>query len=265
MSKVLVVTTSMGTRWESWSQALLRLLVPEWQRVIVDGRTNWSPTGFVGSVIQVDCDYVVHVDEDCFVRSRSGLLSLIAHLDSHPDVVAAGVPDGGHYYREKNPAALNLFFVVFRAQALRSAWSERDLWDRYEFESRWRQDVLTQRPELDNARIDWNETEPYYALYWALLKRRGRFLYLENSLDKHRWSTRVLSPLGEVVAEHLWYLRRWFTSDAMPGHDRANRQRYLDVRAELARENRTSPAFWFILGRMHFERLVRRVGGRARG
>jgi len=260
-----VVTTSMGTRWESWSQALLRLLVPEWQRVIVDGRRNWSPTGFLGSVIQTDCDYIVHVDEDCFVRSRPGLLSLIDYLDNHPDAVAAGIPDGGHYYRNKNAAALNLFFVVFRAQALRHAWAKRHAWQTFEFEEAYGQDVVAQRPELDNARIQWRETEPYYTLYWALRRGGGRFLYLQNELDRARWSTRVLAPSGEVVAEHLWYLRRWFTSDVMPGHDRPNSQRYSNLRADLAREYRTAPAFWFALGRMHVQRSVRLMVRWARG
>jgi hypothetical protein len=251
----------MGTKWESWSQALLRSMVPEWERMIVDGRKNWSPTGFIPRALESDCDYVLHVDEDCFVSSREGLLDLIDYLDDHPDLAAAGIPDGGHYYRRKNAAALNLFFVVFRAQALRKAWADMASLSGLEYQSRYGQDVLTQRPELDETLIDWTGVEPYYPLYWGLRQNGGNLLYLRNALVEGRWSTRVLAPSGEVVAEHLWYLRRWFSKEVMPGHDRPNQQRYQELRAELWYAFRMSPSFWLSLGQMHLRRSLRRMEG----
>ncbi|MBC7625372.1 MAG: hypothetical protein H7232_18585 [Aeromicrobium sp.] len=258
MAKVLTVTTSMGTRWEAYSQALLRTFVPEWRRVVVDGRRNWTPTGFIEQVISEDVDYVVHVDEDCFVSSREGLLGLIQHLESDHSISAAGIPDGGSYYRNHNPAALNLYFVVFRASALRFAWQKRAQWRQMFFQQSYAREVLRQRADLDFSRISWDEGEPYYPLFWALLGMGGRFLYLREQLHPTRWSSVVQGADG-AIAEHLWYLRQWFSNDTMPGHDRPNRSRYAEFEAELLARPSSSLAFQASVVQGHGRRLWRRV------
>lgn len=260
MSRVLLVTTSMGTRWEAYSQTLLKLYVPEWQRVVVDGRKNWSPTGFIEHVLGYDVDYIIHVDEDCFVESRRALLKLIQTFDADSSLVAAGIPDGGIYYRENNPAALNLFFVVFRASALCAAWKKREEWPTLVFCEEYAASVREQCPYLDERRIDWNEGEPYYPLFWSLMKQGGGFLYLREKLNGQRWSSLVCLPSGELVAEHLWYLRQWFSEEVMPGHDCSNRSRYENVAAELRKQLGRDPRFWVYLCLMHLRRLSRRMG-----
>lgn len=258
MPKVLTVTTSMGTRWEAYSQALLATFVPEWRRIIVDGRSNWTPTGFVQHVVHEDVDYVVHVDEDCFVSSRGGLLRLIDTLEVDHSISAAGIPDGGSYYRSHNPAALNLYFVVFRASALRSAWRERDQWRHMCFEQSYADEVLRQRDDLDSSRIAWDEGEPYYPLFWSLLGMGGRFMYLREHLHSKRWSSVVQGENG-AIAEHLWYLRQWFSNDTMPGHDCSNRSRYAEFEAELLTRSDISLALRRNVVRGHVRRLWRRL------
>jgi hypothetical protein len=259
MASVLAVTTSMGSRWEAYSQALLRFEVPEWQRVIVDGRSDWTPTGFIQHVIGRDADYIVHVDEDCFVQSREALLEIVELLEKDPGIAAAGIPDGGCYYREHNPAALNLFFVVFRAQALRDAWKSKDHWDDLHFRPEFSAEVVKQRPELDATRIHWDEGEPYYPLFWSLLSAGGRFLYLREELYQPRWSSRIYSPSGGLLAEHLWYLREWFSGEAMPGHDCPNCVRYSGAAAAIHQRFRGNLSFLLILWAMKLQRLLRRM------
>ena len=258
MPKVLTVTASMGTRWEAYSQALLKKFVPEWRRVVVDGRRNWTPTGFIEHVIHEDVDYVVHVDEDCFVSSREGLLGLIHCLESDHSISAAGIPDGGSYYRNHNPAALNLYFVVFRASALRFAWQERDQWPHMRFQQSYAHEVLRQRDDLDPSRISWDEGEPYYPLFWSLLGTGGRFLYLREQLHPTRWSSVVQGADG-AIAEHLWYLRQWFSNDTMPGHNRSNCSRYAEFEAELLARPDSSLAFQGSVVQGHGRRLWRRL------
>jgi hypothetical protein len=257
-SRVLLVTTSMATRWESYQQTLLCLLFPEWRRLVIDGRRGWSPTGFVEHVIGHDVDFVVHVDEDCFVQSRDAVLALIRLFEANPELVAAGTPDGGSYYRERNPAALNLFFVVFRASALKNAWKSRGDWSQLGFQPDFACDVFEQRPELNVRRIGWTQTEPYYPLFWSMMKSGGRFLYLKEDLRRDRWSSRVRLPTGESVAEHLWYLRHWFSDDVMPGHDCSNRSRYRAMEAAIWKQWRHNPRFWLHLNMMRARRVARR-------
>jgi hypothetical protein len=259
MPRVVVVTVSLGTRWEGYSQALLGHAVPEWDRVVVDGRRNWSPTGFLSRVADEDADYILHVDEDCFVEARGGLLQLIDLFEADHGLVAAGVPDGGHFYRAHNPAALNLFFVLFRARSLRKAWGERAQWPQLRFEERFAAEVRRQQPGLDFREARWDEGEPYYPLFWSLLSAGGRFLYLGQSLDRTRWSTHVLSPSGERIAEHLWYLRQWFSPAVMPGHDCPNASRYSRFEADLLARPGIDMRFRVRLAAMQARRLARRA------
>jgi hypothetical protein len=249
----------MGTRWESYSQALVAQHFPEWQRKVVDGRTGWTPTGFIEHAVREDVDFVVHVDEDCFVQSREAMFEVLARFESDPSLVAAGIPDGGHYYRALNPAALNLFFVVFRMDALRQAWSRRADWAATPFRPEFARTVQQQFPDLDPARIDWGQSEPYYPLFWSLLEAGGRFLYLPGELNRHRWSTVVHSPSGRVVAEHLWYLRQWFSDAVFPGHDCPNVDRYRSYERELWQRPESGLRFRALLAASNVRRFARRV------
>lgn len=232
--KIVVATSSLNTRWIAYSQTLLAYLVPEWHRIVIDGRRAWSPTQFIDSTLKLEADYIVHVDEDCFVASRSVLIELIDVLEKDPTIAAAGIPDGGHYYRDYNPAALNLFFVVFRASSLRRAISNVRPWQSSEFDPAFSAEVSRQRPDLDHSRINWEKHEPYYPIFWSLLETgKEKFLYLGEHLDRDRWSTQVMAPSGELICEHLWYLRACNSSEVMPGHDCPNNRRYAALRAEL--------------------------------
>lgn len=259
MAKVLVVTTSMGTKWESYSQILIKEKVPEWDRIIVDGRKNWTPTGFISNIINQDVDYIFHIDEDCFVGSRDQLLELINIFENDHKLVAAGVPDGGHYYRDHNPAALNLFFVLFRMDALKEAWSKKNYWTQLKFQEKYSENVKRQRTNLDASRINWDEGEPYYPLFWSLLEAGGNFLYLGDELHRSRWSTRVLSPSGEPIAEHLWYLRQWFSHAVMPGHDCSNVSRYKSFEHDLLSRPQSGINFRANLAFIQGKRLLRKV------
>jgi len=232
--------------------------MPEWQRVVVDGRKNWTASGFIEHVVNCKVDYIVHVDEDCFVESREALLNLINEFEQDPKIVAAGLPDGGYYYREHNPAALNLFFVVFRASALKLAWDDRTRWSEYKFKPEFASEIDIQCPDLDKTRIQWDEGEPYYPLFWSLLSRGGRFIYLSDSLHRDRWSSRISHGSQNVLAEHLWYLRQWFSTQIMPGHDIENCKRYQLWQSEVHAKYRFNLRFWATLVLMQLKRLIRR-------
>lgn len=258
MTRVLAVTTSLGTRWESYSQALIAHHLPQWKRMVVNGRRNWSPTAFIERALERESDFIVHVDEDCFIQSASGIEEVFGQFERDPRLVAAGIPDGGHYYRARNPAALNLFFVVFRTSALRAAWSRRDGWASVAYRPEYGDEVLQELPQIDRSRIDWNNPEPYYPLFWTLLEQGGRFMYLPNELDRSRWSTTVLAQSRQPIAEHLWYLREWFKEQPFPGHDCSNASRYRAFERAL-REREGGLHFRTLVGAMNAKRLVRRV------
>src|SRR5688500_6970617 len=97
--KLLFVTTSLGTKWESYSQSLIELGYPESTRLVVDGTRNWFPLMFLEPALAHDSDYTIHIDEDCFLFDTGQLKQLIRYLENHDEIVMAGIPDGGNYYR----------------------------------------------------------------------------------------------------------------------------------------------------------------------
>ncbi len=259
MARTITVTTSLGTKWEAYSQTLLKMHVPEWPRVIIDGRCDWTPTGFVTKVLSLDSDYICHVDEDCFVSSREALLKLVAIFENDPSVVAAGIPDGGYYYRERNPAALNLFFIMFRTESLAKAWAQLERGEECSFQPEYAKEVTRQWPNLDLGRVNCDLVEPYYPLFWNMIKNGGKFFYLGEKLDSKRWSSTVLLPSGEAIAEHMWYLRNWFSKKTMQGHDSRNVDRYLNLQRHLHRTYLTKIEFWWNFGVFNLRRFYRRL------
>jgi hypothetical protein len=249
----------MGSKWESYSQALIAQQFPTWQRLLVDGRRDWTPTLFIEHALNRDAEYLVHVDEDCFMQSSQAMEEILQVMRQRPELVAAGIPDGGHYCRSLNPAALNLFFVVFRMDPLRAAWSRRHQWGDTGFVEEFAHDVMQQCPHLDRSLIDCAASEPYYPLFWSLLAHGGRFLYLPHGLNRSRWSTIVQSPSGRPAAEHLWYLREWFSSRTLPGHDCPNVERYRSFERELWQRPESGLRFGATVGAMNARRIARRL------
>lgn len=258
MGSLTFLTVSMGTRWEAYGQAVLDVELPRTRKIIVDGRFGWHPTLFLDHLADVETDYVVLIDEDCFVCSGHSLKSLISILDERRDLAAAGVPDGGTYYRNHNPAALNLFFVVFRTAALKAALQPARQGDTDVFRPEYALAVNDGLPDLDHDRINVGDGEPYYWVFWRLLQRGWKFLYLQDRVDNRDWASRVSVPGSDIICVHLWYLRLWFSDECMPGHDCANRERYQAIERKIRQRYRWSGRFWIGLLTGHARRLLRR-------
>jgi hypothetical protein len=169
------------------------------------------------------------------------------------------VPDGGYYYRNFNPAALNLFFVVFRADVLRKAWQKKEKWAQIHFVAEFGEEVFRQIPKLDLGRVNWGKSEPYYPLFWSILSDGGKFLYLTEELYKPRYSSRVRTPSGLIVAEHMWYLREWFSHETMTGHDCPNFMRFANWESEWRLKHGASVKLRAMLGIMRIKRIARRL------
>jgi len=257
---LVFITTSLGTKWESYSQALIARGYPNQTRIIVDGTQKWSALMFLDRALEQDSDYTIHIDEDCFLYEPKQLDNLICYLEANDDVVFAGIPDGGHYYRVHNPCACNLFFVVFKTEAVRRILASNPDWKSLQFKDSYRVRAGLENVVLDRSRIAYDDYEPYYPFFWSILESGKRINYLDNRLDSDLFSTDVyFNGAKRPMARHMWYLRSWEMKDCGPYDKLPNLERYRRLENEIKLLFGHDLSFRKLLLRQNVERLIRRT------
>lgn len=215
--KLLFVTQSLGTRWEVYSQALIRASGLADRVIVLDGRSQWHPLNFVDQALAYESDYIVHVDEDCFLLDPTQLSALISDMMDDPDVVAAGVPDGGTPYRSRNPLACNLYFTVFKTAALREAIVHCLDWRSLRFQAEYADHLTQVRKPIALPPQESLEYEPYYPLFWLILAQAKKIIYLCSSMDTACMASQVFfGSETQPMALHGWHLRKWFSPEIDP-------------------------------------------------
>jgi hypothetical protein len=146
---------------------------------------------------------------------------------------ACGMPDGGVVpIRRHNPSACNVFFNVFDLRRVRPAWAD------------WARVLgLRHRPAYERAAppfarrtaYRFDDFEPYYGAFFALLEVGERILYLDAEEWRDGVTTLVKTPDGRPLLLHGWYARDWAA-------DPATRARYeAVVAAAQGYRARTAP------------------------
>ena len=255
--KLVFITSSLGTKWESYSQALISFGFPTSKRVIIDGTSGWAPLNFLDVALQEESDYTIHIDEDCFLYDPLQLRSLIIYLDESNDVVLAGTPDGGTYYREHNPYACNLFFVVFKTRIIKSLIDSHPAWMNYSFRNDFRTMVDLDTSSLDQSRIFYDDFESYYPFFWLIIENGYKIHYLHSELNQELLSSDVRMHYEKMpLVRHMWYLRSWFSATNGPTSDMPNRQRYDRLEQELNHKLRSNSKLQRIYLRCNMLRLI---------
>ncbi len=229
-SRVLFVSTSMCTKWEFYSRALVQKYFPSATHLIIDGRRSWHPLYFLTEVIKIDADYVVHIDEDCFLLDAAPLESIIDFLDKHHDYAVAGTPDGGVPYRFHNYYACNLFFTIFRQQALKEALGSQKRWMKLRYNpSHIPEGALTNYP-FYNDKYTIDEFENYYPIFWLIFKCGYKTKYLKVDLNKDYLASDVyVEGFTCPFARHMWYLRDWNNQSPHEESQISHYERYMKL------------------------------------
>jgi hypothetical protein len=262
-SKLLFITTSLGTKWESYSQTLIELGYPSHKRILVDGTKNWSPLKFLPVALDQDSDYTIHIDEDCFLYDAHQLDKLISYMDQREDIVLAGTPDGGHYHRDHNPYACNLFFLIFKTQAIREVLSRNPAWSGLRFKESFKETADLDISLLDQSLLNYDDFEAYYAFSWSVIESGKKIAYLKATLNPTLMSTDIYFD-GEVLplVRHMWYLRSWFVAEPDIHLKVPHRQRYLALEKEIHLLFGKDPRFNRILRTHNYLRLIKSAGRR---
>ena len=112
-----------------------RFLPGDLPRIRYMGMNHWSDAlTYLESILKLDYDYIVNVDEDCFITDWSKVLMHISIMQEHY-CTHFGMPDSETFakHRDNSDAVHNPFFNIFDVKKCREIIESHELMDDYEF------------------------------------------------------------------------------------------------------------------------------------
>jgi hypothetical protein len=172
-----------------------------------------------------DCDWIIYVDEDCFITNKQALLDLLNHQIEN-NIHCCGVPDGGVIsHRFHNPVSIIAYFMIINVGAMREKYDSNaansmmyghDL-DKFiphhlintnrPYEEKFRRTIA---PGYAPYGVIYDNFEPTYKLFFWLLRNNYNMLYLNAYDYPHDDLTTVTkNHLGVDFAYHTWFAREF--------------------------------------------------------
>ena len=169
---------------------------------------GYTADGYIESILKIpNADWVVNIDEDAFVLDKERLLGLVSYMQTNGYHVS-GVPDGGVIKgRTFNPLSPNAFFNIFDVKYIRGlTYTRLPMGD----------DLLPHIKNVEHLfrrRRKWKfiEYEPYYKIFFGLLRAGCKFLYLNEQLHQDQRTSILLDHENKPVLYHTWYARLYRT------------------------------------------------------
>jgi hypothetical protein len=158
-------------------------------------------------------DYLIYVDEDCFISEPHELYKLMKYFIEN-DYDFCGMPDGGVVgIRGHNPVSINTFFTIFNVKNIKKIYRSR----------RAKSTVYTKeldkfiphhliKKDSSDVVVSYDKFEPYYKIFFYLLSKGARPLYLDakvSELDSSGIATALMNHLSNVFCHHTWYAREY--------------------------------------------------------
>ncbi len=230
---MIFFTTSTLSDIQQTQSKLISKHFPDHAHILIDGRRGWFDVWYQWLRYDHDSEWIIHIDEDCFVNSPEVILQTIEYMEKNGYDIA-GPPDGHHHYRSGNHMALNSFFMIVNKRCI-DAWNNRT--DIPQFKKEWIEEYPFEKNNSSHYEYDmefgssgkplgqiWKRgTEPYYDFMWVLKDAGMKFLYLEPTFNPEFQTTDLL---GGTV-QHMWHQReRWSTNIVSSVHTMPNRLRY---------------------------------------
>ena len=210
--RVLVVTRSMNDVLYTRSQALLTLPYP---RKRITGLNHWrNATDYLHLLFEYDVDWLINIDEDCFVFDSGRVEGLLRHMQANA-YDYCGIPDGGAcVHRFHNPVVTNPFFNIFHVARIRPMLRAADL---------FAVNRVTHTPDLEKHtpralmkeghEYAYDNFECFYGLFFWLLREGFKPLYLPSAELEDGITTELRDHEGAAFLYHTWFTRKYTTDD----------------------------------------------------
>lgn len=236
--KITFFTTTTYSDIQETQSSCIKKYFPDSEHILIDGRTGWFMVWYewLNIANNIDSDWFIHIDEDCFITSADEINNTINHMiENSYDI--AGCPDGHHEYRSANHMALNSFFMIVNKKAV-TTWVNRT--HTPQFKKEWIEEYPFEKRNTSNFNYNMEfgssgknvgsiwipNTEPYYDFFWVLKENNINFLYLEPTFHNDYQTTNLLKD----SVWHMWHQRdRNSPSLVSILHKKPNKQRFDDM------------------------------------
>ena len=181
-------------------------------KIAVNGAGGCFGINFLNHIITngaiYDFDWMIYVDEDCFITNPSAVEELLEYQVSN-GYACCGMPDGGVVsIRARNPVSINPFFMIMNLGEIRKRYnSDQVMGSRYGGDLDQYIPKALMKPNIGTL---FDNYEGYYRLFFWLLRNGFKLLYLDAEEYSGDQTTAMLkNHKGEVLAYHTWYARMW--------------------------------------------------------
>jgi hypothetical protein len=174
----------------------------------------------------LDCDWIISIDEDCFIIDQDELLELLKYqIDNN--FAFSGVPDGGVIsHRFHNPISPNPFLSIINIELLKKSLHY------LKHTSQYAKDldifiphnlIKLNMPYVEKFKtiihpaykpygVNYDNFEEYYQTFFTMLRNGGTPLYLDgydSTIDN--FTTIIKNHKNVDIAYHTWFAREWRT------------------------------------------------------
>jgi hypothetical protein len=227
---ILFLTPTVGSVWLFYQQFLIKKHFPLSKRILINGNQRWNFTlkdkcvwyDFIKVAIthKKSFKYFVHIDEDCFLFNKKGVIDAIIQMESENSALI-GPTDNMWPIRGENPYALNSFFMIGKIDIL------YEIWKNFNFNIKFKDLNLNKT----NIPINKQESEPYYNFFWNYYYNGLKISKLKTGYSDYENSTTLLDRNNNVFAHHMWYTRYWYKK--MKFVSLTHRERYLKIKNRI--------------------------------
>jgi hypothetical protein len=226
MSKIKIVSNVINDELYSYSKSFYESM--NYEKIVVSGQNKLYNFKFINYVILnkslFDFDWMVYVDEDCFITNQKALEDLINYQIEN-NYSCSGMPDGGVIaHRFHNPVAINPFFMIMNINEIRKKYNIDEI-----NKSMYGEDLnkyvpinlikkeYTYKSSHDEILklgyspygVVFDNFEPCYGFFFWLLRNNFKILYLDADEHDDGISTILKNHNDVPFAYHAWYGRLW--------------------------------------------------------
>jgi hypothetical protein len=240
--KITFFTTTTNSDIQITQSECIKKHFPDSQHLLIDGRNGWFTVWYswLNYAKDIESDWYVHIDEDCFITSNQEIENLIQYMtDNNLDI--SGPPDGHFEYRSGNHMAFNAFFMIMNRKVI-------DTWHNRKYIPQFKKEWIENYPyeKKNHSHYEYNmefgssgkplgmiwkpETEPYYDFMWVLKDNGVKFYYIEPLFGEEFQTTNLLND----TIIHMWHQReRYVDGLVSPLHKMSNKSRFDEIIKKL--------------------------------
>jgi hypothetical protein len=210
-SKIKIVTNSQHDDLVEISKSFYSDL--PFECINISGKSGMYGLQFLEHAIKTltDVDWMIYIDEDCFITNKGAMLELLFYQIRN-NIGFSGMPDGGVItHRFHNPVGINLFFSIINLKRVREEFLKTKGLNSY---SKDLEKFTPYQLLKKDFKIQYDNFEPYYAIFFLCLKKGMIPLYLDAyDFKDDEYATVLRNHKGVDFAHHSWFSRGWKSPD----------------------------------------------------